>query len=191
MNSASSAEHVKWKSEKINGDIYYMSPSSNPKHSRVIGRLYNIFFNYLKDKACEVFADNIDIYLDKESDNYVIPDISILCDPKAFTDNGYYGVPSLIIEVISPTSVKRDRFIKKELYQKFGVKEFWLVDYRSKNIEQYILIDENYVLINLVEVLSSYDYNNRLTECEKNKYSTLINVGIFDGLVVDAEELFK
>lgn len=184
-------DYSEWKKEKINGEIYYMSPSANPKHSRIIGRLHHLFYNYLNNKTCEVFTDNIDVYLDEESNNYVMSDLSVLCDKDKFSDKGYHGVPSLIVEVISPTSIKRDKIQKFKLYEKFGVKEYWLVDYNSQSIEQYILIDGKYEALNIVTLIDEYDYNNRLTEDERKEYSTLINVNIFDNLIIDIKDIFK
>ncbi len=183
-------DYSNWKKENINDKIYYMSPSANPKHSRVILKLFSIFNSYLKGKECEVFTDNIDVYLDEETNTYVMPDLSVLCDPSKFTDKGYKGIPALIVEVISPTSIKRDRFEKFELYQKYGVKEYWLVDYTTKTIEQYILSDGLYKINNIVTIISDYDYNERLTEKERKEYDTLIKVNVFDNLTIDAKEIF-
>ena len=186
----SAIDYSSWKKEKINGEIYYMSPSAHPKHSEVILNLYYQFATYLKGKKCKVFTDNIDIYLDEKTNTYVMPDLSILCDPSKLTDKGYKGIPSLIVEVISPTSIKRDRFEKFELYQKYGVKEYWLADYTTKTIEQYVLVDGLYKLNNLVTIINDYDYNERLTEDERREYSTLIYVNIFDNLTIDIREIF-
>lgn len=168
---ASAIDYPNWKEEKIDGEIYYMSPSANPKHSKVIFNIAMFFKIYLKGKTCEVFMDNIDIFLDEEQNHYVIPDMSILCDPNKFKDDCYHGVPSLVVEVISPTSVKRDRKDKYSLYERFGVKEFWLVDYQNKTIEQYILDNSKYTLYNLCSLISEWDYNNRLNDNLTNAHN--------------------
>lgn len=184
-------DYSTWKQEKIDGKTYYMSPSANPKHSEVIGNLYLAFRTYLKGKQCKVFMDNIDIYLDEEANNYVIPDLSVLCEPDKFKDNGYHAVPSLIIEVISPTSFKRDKHEKYALYEKFGVKEFWLVDYQGKAIEQFVLHDGKYQLYNALALISEWDYNNRLSDTEREAYSTVVKCSILEGLEVDMKEVFE
>ncbi|MBU3107583.1 Uma2 family endonuclease [Clostridium gasigenes] len=183
-------DYTNWKEEKMDGKIYYMSPSANPKHSRVIFKLALAFGNYLNGKTCEVYMDNLDIYLDEEENNYVIPDMSVLCDKNKFKDNGYHGVPSLIVEVISPTSLKRDRFEKFKLYEKFGVKEYWLVDYQGKSIEQYTIVNESYQLLNILAIVSDFDYEKRLTESEREAYTTIIRPSIFDALEIDIKEIF-
>lgn len=188
---ASAIDYSNWKQEKIDGKVYYMSPSANPKHSRLLGNLYLPFRNYLKGKTCEVFMDNIDIHLDEESNNYVIPDMSILCDPTKFKDNGYHGIPSLIVEVISPTSIERDRYDKYRLYENFGIKEFWLIDYKAETIEQFVLSNGSYQLHKLFSIVSDYDYSNRFTEAEREAYTTIIKPTIFSDLEIDIKEIFE
>ena len=55
-----------FKEEIIDGKVYYMSPSANPRHGRVIGNIYFVFKSYLRGKKCQVFTDTIDVYLDAE-----------------------------------------------------------------------------------------------------------------------------
>lgn len=188
---ASALDYSNWKKEKIDGQIYYMSPSANPKHSRLLNKIFNVFYNYLSGKTCEVYMDNIDIYLDEEQNNYVIPDMSVLCDSTKFKDNGYHGIPSLVVEVISPTSLKRDRGEKFKLYEKFGVPEYWLVDYHGKSIEQYTLVNGSYQLYNAFTIVSDFDYANRFTESERSAYTTIIKPTIFDGLELDITSIFE
>ena len=183
-------DYSNWKQEKINGEIYYMSPSANPKHSEVIYNIFDFFRSYLKGKQCKVFMDNIDIYLDEEQNNYVIPDLSILCDASKFKDDGYHGVPSLIVEVISPTTIKRDRHEKYALYERFGIKEFWLVDYKNKTIEQFVLENSKYRLYSLYNLISEWDYENRLNPKEREEYTTIIKPTIFNDLEMDIKEIF-
>ena len=183
-------DYSNWKQEKIEGKIYYMSPSANPKHSEVIGNLYVMFKSYLRGRKCKVFMDNIDIYLDEEKNNYVIPDMSVLCEPNNFKDNGYHGIPSLVVEVISPTSIVRDRGAKLKLYEKYGVKEYWLIDYQIKSVEQYVLIEGYYQLQNAFANISEWYYNNRLSEADREAYTTIIKPTIFEGLEIDIVDIF-
>ncbi|MGL4346281.1 MAG: Uma2 family endonuclease [Cellulosilyticaceae bacterium] len=94
-------DYTNYKEEKIDGKIRYMSPMANPKHGETIGNLYAAFHPYFKGKTCKVFPDNISVFLDDEKNNYVVPDISVLCNPSQFKNNGYHGVPSFVVEVIS------------------------------------------------------------------------------------------
>ena len=101
-----------FKEEIIDGKVYYILSSANPRHGRIIGNIYLIFMSYLKGKTCEVFTDTIDVFLNEEGTDKVISDVSVLCDPERFTDIGYNGIHILIVEVISSTSIKRDRETK-------------------------------------------------------------------------------
>lgn len=56
------------------------------------------------------------------------------------------GTPDLIVEIISPSSVQRDRYQKKELYERFAVREFWLVDPQNRSIEIFTLAQNQYQL---------------------------------------------
>ena len=177
-----------YKEEKINSKVYLMSPSGHPNHARTIRGLYDLFSEYLRDKTCEVFTDNIDIYLDE--DNYIIPDLSVICDKSKFSSRGYEGAPELIVEVISVTSVKRDRFEKFELYSAFGVKEYWIVDYMTKVVEQYVLTEGKYKIYDVVRILTN-DELRRIPEEERISYSTLLTCNVFSDLVINIEDVFN
>lgn len=182
-------DYRNYKEEKIDGKIHLMTPIANPKHGETIGNLYLAFATYLKGKACKVFTDNIAIYLDEAKDNYVVPDLSVLCDPSKFTSNGYHGIPSLLVEVISHSNIKRDRVEKFQLYEKFGVREYWLVDYVSRSIEQYVLKDGKYALEQAVAVVDAEELE-LLTDEDRACYTTIVKPTLFDGLEVDAREIF-
>jgi Uma2 family endonuclease len=91
------------------------------------------------------FVAPIDVFFDDY--NFVQPDICFVSKERDFivdNKNGIFGAPDLIVEVISPGSVRRDRVTKKELYLHFGVKEFWLVDPANRTIEIYVLRNDAY-----------------------------------------------
>lgn len=184
-------DYSNWKEEKIDGKIHYMSPSANPRHSEIILNIATLFKAYLKGKKCKVFMDNIDIHLDETNNNYVVPDMSVLCDPSKFKSSGYHGVPSLIVEVLSPSNIKRDRVDKFNLYERFGVKEYWLVNYKAESIEQYILSNDSYQLYKAFTILDEWDFNNRLTKIEQDAYTTIIRPTIFDDLEVNIRDIFE
>ena len=179
-----------FREEIIDGEVYYMSPSANPRHGRVIGNIYFVFKSYLKGKKCQVFTDTIDVYLDDEKKDKLIPDVSVLCDETKFADKGYEGIPSLVVEVISPTSIKRDRKIKFNMYEKYKVNEYWIVDPVNKVIEQYILIDGKYSLEGTYVKLENSD-KERLTEEEKMKFQTSFKTSIFSELLIEIEDIFE
>ena len=176
-----------FKEEIIDGKVYYMSPSASPRHGRIIGNIYFIFKSYLKGKTCEVFTDTIDVFLNEEGTDKVIPDVSILCDPERFTDKGYNGVPSLIVEVISPTSIKRDRETKFYKYEAYGVKEYWIVDPLNKSIEQFVLQDGKYKLSGVYTQLDEAE-KERLHE--EQGFVKQFKTTIFPELVIDIDDIF-
>jgi Uma2 family endonuclease len=116
--------------ELIDNSIY-MSPSPVSKHQLVLNRINNLLFNKFEgsDKAI-LFIAPIDVYLD-ETSNAVQPDlIVVLKENEGIIDpNGHiHGVPDLLLEVLSPGNKEFDLIKKKDLYERFGVKEYWIVD---------------------------------------------------------------
>lgn len=128
--------------ELLHGKIYMMSgPSVN--HNRVAFHIATAFQARLKGKACEVFANGTDVYL--TDDDRVIPDVMIICNKDIIKNDGIHGAPDLVVEVLSPGTSKNDRGYKKDLYEKSGVKEYWIVDVKPRSIEAYMLTDGRYM----------------------------------------------
>jgi Uma2 family endonuclease len=130
--------------EYIDG-IVYMTPSLSTIHQRISTKIQFEFSKYLQDKSCEVFAAPYDIELrnDKmDGTKIVIPDISIICDKSGFTDAKYIGVPSLIVEILSPSNQSHDLITKLNLYMNYGVKEYWIINPMLKTITVYSLNQE-------------------------------------------------
>ena len=65
---------------------------------------------------------------ENEIDTIVQPDISVICDPSKIIKKGRLGVPDPIVEILSPSTSKKDLNEKSGLYEKHGVKEYWVVD---------------------------------------------------------------
>jgi len=74
----------------------------------------------------------------------VQPDIMVICDKSELRENSYYGVPALIIEIISSLNEKHDRVKKYITYMDFGVKEYWMISPKLKTIEVYLLEEDAY-----------------------------------------------
>lgn len=161
--------------EYIDG-VVYMSPSPNTKHQRISMKISAFLFHLLDGKDCEVLAAPYDIELvDEESDEkkIIIPDLSIICDHSGFTEQKYIGVPELIIEIVSPSNQSHDLIFKTNLYQKFHVKEYWIINPILNNIMVYSLGEDN---------------KYRLIENEKQG---LVKSSLIDGFEVDVEVLFN
>lgn len=162
--------------EYIDG-IIYMVPSPSTKHQRISMRLSSELYQFLKGKECEVFSAPFDIKLksDKISgDKVVIPDISVICNKKGLGDNGYEGVPTVIMEILSPSNQAHDLVFKLNLYMQYGVKEYWIINPMLNTVQVYVL-DEN---------------------CEYEQAVVKSNVGkvpskTLSGFSIDLEELFR
>lgn len=156
------AEFEHRKDEKINGVVYDMSPAPGYRHGIINGNIYRSIGNALKDSLCLVFMENLDFkYHPEENDDYLCPDIMIICDRKHLKGGSYSGVPKFITETLSPSTAKRDRTIKKEIYEKAGVEEYWMVSPQG-SVEIYYLEDGTYVLQQnyiLVDDREDEDYN--------------------------------
>ena len=128
------------KEEKINGVIYDMSPSPNYQHGIVDGNIYRIISTGLQGTLCLAFMENLDYkYHAQESNDYVIPDVMIICDRKHLKGGSYTGTPRFIVETLSPATALRDKTVKKELYQNAGVEEYWIISPRERAVEIYYL----------------------------------------------------
>ena len=129
------------KTEKINGIIYNMAGGSF-KHADTISALNSLLHAHFRGKSCKVYSSELDIHLD--DNNMFRPDISIICDFSKMRDDGYYGAPTMVIEVLSPSTAKRDRGDKFDCYQAHGVEELWLVNPEYETIEQYTRDNSNF-----------------------------------------------
>lgn len=157
------AEFERKKDEKINGVVYDMSPAPGYRHGIINGNIYRIVGNGLKDSLCLVFIENLDFkYHPDVNDDYVCPDIMVICDRKHLKGGSYSGVPKFIVETLSPSTAKRDKTEKKDIYEKAGVDEYWIVSPQGKSVEIYYLengkyvLEENYIL---QDDIDDEDYN--------------------------------
>ncbi len=139
--------------EIINGRLYEM-PAPTPWHQRILKRLLNILtgFAELKESRGEVLPSPIDVVL---GDRYVLqPDIIFISKDRLeiIGEKAIMGPPDLVVEIISPATVRRDTVVKKEIYEKFGVKEYWIVYPDERAIEVWVLNDKGkYELFSVAE----------------------------------------
>jgi len=148
------AEYKYWPDEEkweiIDGIAYDMSPAPGMTHQKMVGEIYRRIAVFLEDNKCEVFVAPFDVFLPKlnESENetstIVQPDISIICDKSKLSEKGCTGCPDVVIEIISPHGASRDQIKKRHLYEKKGVKEYWIVHPVDKILWKYVLIGDQY-----------------------------------------------
>jgi Uma2 family endonuclease len=117
--------------EVIEGELV-MAPSPMTKHQRISGRLETLLRNFVvKRKLGEVFDAPFDVIL--SPDNVFQPDILFISNENMgiLTEKNVQGAPDLIVEILSPGTAVYDLGIKKEVYERTGVKEFWIIDPES------------------------------------------------------------
>jgi Uma2 family endonuclease len=125
----------------------FMAPSPSPDHQEASGDLfYEISSHVRKKKLGKIFFAPLDLYLDEHS-NVVQPNILFISknNPLVIDKRGLKGVPDLIIEILSPGNKKYDFVKKKKLYEKFGVKEYWIVDPETKMATGFLLKGTSYI----------------------------------------------
>ena len=134
--------------ELINGQIY-MSPTPTNLHQRISRKLLIKLSEFVEaNELGEVFSAPLDIYFDKAS-TAVQPDIVFISRDNAaqpLDKIPYEGIPDLLVEILSPSNNNHDLIVKKDLYEKFGVKEYWIIDPTSKESIVYQLIGKEYKL---------------------------------------------
>ena len=180
------AEFERKKDEKINGVVYDMSPSPGYGHFMVNGNLYTIIKQGLKGSICLVSMDNFDFqYHPDVNDDYVCPDIMIICDRKHLKGGAYSGTPKFIAETLSHSTAKKDKTEKKDIYEQAGVEEYWIVSPLG-SVEIYYLQDGRYVLEQnymLQDDREEEDYNADTEICLKAFPNIKMTLGeIFEGI---------
>lgn len=172
--------------EILNGKVVLMSPRPLTNHNVVIGNIHAAFLYYLKGKKCRTFTDGVDVYLTPK--DRVIPDVMIVCNRDIIKRNGIYGAPDLIVEVLSHGTEKKDRGYKKDLYERCGVREYWLVDTEKQAVEVYLLKDGKFVLDEVYQIFPDYVI---MTDEERAQYKSEVPVSLYDDFSIPLEEIFE
>ena len=152
--------------ELIDGEIHMMA-SPSVTHYRMSQFISDEFRSYFKDKKCEVFMGSVDVFLFENSIdncfNCYVPDIFVVCNKSKITERGIYGAPDFVVEIISESSRMRDLIIKLNGYMRYGVREYWTVDYKNDKI----IIHSN--------------MNDALQyKCDVYDFGDIVKSGIFD-----------
>lgn len=177
-------DYLQWpydvRCEIIDGVVYNMTPAPSRIHQELLLAIATRFSNYLENKSCKVYPAPFDVRLPKGSekeqdiDTVVEPDIVVVCDPSKLDDRGCKGAPDLIVEILSPSTSRKDVKTKFTLYERSGVKEYWIV-YPSEQIVHVYKLDDNGKYANS-EVYTKEDD---------------VKVGIFEDLTIRLQEVFK
>lgn len=123
------------RAEIIDGEVFLMAPPPSRVHQEVSFEIARQLGNYLEGKRCKVYPAPFGVRLfEKDSDSpedvdtMVEPDITVVCDPSKLDDHGCKGAPDMVVEVLSPSTQRHDQLVKLGLYQRAGVREYWIVD---------------------------------------------------------------
>lgn len=162
--------------EYIDGEIYLLS-SPRTAHQIALTELFVIFYNFFQGKKCTPMIAPYDIELKRSAENFNIvqPDLMIICDlEEKLNKNDYYkGVPSLVVEVLSNSTRRKDMIKKLDLYMSCGVQEYWIVNPDNKEVTVYLFEEQN------ISTYSTYKNNEAAQSF------------IFDGLNAEIQRIFR
>lgn len=142
--------------EIIDGEAYNMTPAPSIRHQAISGELFGILRDHLKGHPCRPFIAPTDVIL-SESD-IVQPDVLVVCDKSKITEANIQGAPDMVVEILSPSTSVKDKREKKTIYERFGVREYIIVNPMDDSVERYFLDLNRYIgpeIFNWDEILVS------------------------------------
>ena len=176
------ADYLLWefseRVELIKGKIFKMSPAPSRMHQAISRNIEFKLFSHLQKQTCEVYDAPFDVRLSKKKKDKLIetvvqPDICVICDIVKLDDRGCLGAPDLIVEILSPSTKKKDITDKYVLYEQNEVKEYWIVDVINQTLLKYVLQNKKYV-------------GEKILDVSENVTST-----IFPDLTIELSEVFE
>ena len=168
-----------------------MSPAPTSSHQKISFELSGLIRDSLKGNHCQAFTAPFDVYFpqypeqDFNSINTIVqPDISVICDPEKIIKKGCLGAPDIIFEILSPSTSKKDLNEKFQLYEKNGVKEYWIVDPGNRYVRVFHLQTKE-------TEAGKYDDGTLIPSADRREENTHAESLILEGFKVDTIELFK
>ena len=181
------ADYLTWLDDKtrelINGFIKTMSPVPRVEHADISYKIsLHLGLYVLRNKGkCKIFTAPFDVRFPKHGetaddkiDTVVQPDICVICDRSKLDKRGCCGAPDLIVEVLSPSTFKKDVTEKFALYEESGVKEYWIVHPNDKAVTIFLLQEDG-----KYDAGSTYEWKGT------------IPVKIFDDYRIDLDDIFE
>lgn len=177
------ADYLTWqfreRVELVLGKIFPMSPAAGSRHQQAVKSLMVHLQNHLHQTGipCIVFPAPFDVIFPNpagEAHTVLQPDLTVVCDPSKIKEKGCMGVPDLVVEVISPTSVRHDLHTKFLTYESYGVREYWVVYPREKNL-----------------ILFKLNQSGNYSASKPITIGQPITSDIFPGLELDLDDVFK
>lgn len=178
------ADYLTWdeneRIEIIGGEAFLMAAPSS-KHQEISMEISRQLANFLVGKPCRVYPAPFNVRLfakdgdaPEDVDTVVEPDISVICDRSKIDARGCKGAPDLIVEILSPSSLRNDRLVKLRLYQRAGVREYWIADPENKTV-QVFLLNSNGILY------PHEDYGQK----------DVAKVNVLDGCFIELDKVFS
>lgn len=176
------ADYLTWqfkeRVELIKGKIFRMAAANSTNHQIVLSNLI-YSFGKRSDQHEKIFVGPFDVRLPGEArsvnqNTVVQPDICVICDLSKLDSKGCNGVPDLIVEIVSKSSVKKDLHEKFDLYQQAGVPEYWVVQPGDRTINVFTL--NEYCV---------YEISRPKT------YGDQISSQILPGLTIELDDIFS
>ncbi len=164
--------------ELIDGEVYLLA-SPSYAHQVVVNEIAWRFHNYFKGKPCQSLTAPLDVRLFgfatkfEEDSNVVQPDVVVICDKDKIEGGTYCGVPTLIVEVLSPATRSKDLSAKLQLYMKSGVAEYWIADPEERRVLYYAFTPEREI--------------GKFTVCHEGD---TVASAVFAGLALPVQDIF-
>ena len=185
-------ERLLYPSYEIIGGEKFMAPAPTLDHSDTVFKLAYAIGGYLMEhKSGYVYTDNVDVHF---SDGSIYkPDLCVVLKSNEKILAGrkaIFGAPDMVVEVLSRSTQKKDRTIKKDTYEAQGVREYWIIDPYMKVVSVYLLRDGKYFLDDEYILFDENDLE-LMTEEEKAAIKSEIPVSICEGLKIPLEFVFS
>ncbi len=180
------ADYLTWlddsRRELIDGVVRLLFPAPKRIHQDISRNIEYSIMTFLRGKSCKIYDAPFDVRLPKNGEKdgrqiytVVQPDICVVCDLTKLDDNGCLGAPDMIVEIVSPSNTKHDIDTKFHLYQKHGVREYWIVFPDQKIVNVFLLNDKG-----MYEIVGMYPEDSK------------VPVNIFNcELEIDLAEVFE
>ncbi len=159
------ADYCSWSDdvryELIDGVAYAMGPAPVRRHQGILLELARQVTNALAGSPCRPYIAPFDVRLpkgvevDNDVDSVVQPDLVVICDRAKLDDKGCRGAPDWVVEVLSPSTAGHDQILKRALYQRAGVREYWLVHPVDRIVTIYTLDGGRYGVPDVRELVGT------------------------------------
>ncbi|TVR68069.1 MAG: Uma2 family endonuclease [Spirochaetaceae bacterium] len=194
-------EDERW--ELINGVAYNMSPAPVRRHQGILSELSVEFGIHFRDRSCNVYIAPFDVLLpdrihsasDEESDTVVQPDLVVVCDSAKLTRQGCTGAPDFVLEILSPATAFKDMEDKLRLYERHGVREYWIINPGNDTLLVYSVLpadtrDSATVAVGATAGVSAPEQGNTYQKPVLYTEGDTVSPRIFPDLSIDLSRVF-